>query len=164
MIAVGRTQVRDLNGKQAVVRNGYLPERAILTGLGPVAVKVPRVKDRTGQGIRFESKLVPHYVRRAASVDAVLPWLYLRGISQADIGPAFEALVGPGTGNLSSGVISRLKQTWAAEYAPCVTIVVASIDWSSINSGGDEERDDAVHEREEGTRANANTGIAALHT
>jgi putative transposase len=110
-------QVRDMNGKQAVVRNGYLPQRSILTGLGPVAVKVPRVKDRTGQGIRFESKLVPHYVRRAASVDAVLPWLYLRGISQADVGPALEALVGPDTGNLSSGVVSRLKQTWAAEYA-----------------------------------------------
>jgi putative transposase len=110
-------QVRDLAGRKAVVRNGHLPGRSVLTGLGPVAVKVPRVKDRTGQGIRFESKLVPHYVRRAASVDAVLPWLYLRGISQADIGPALEALVGPGTGNLSSGVVSRLKQTWAGEYA-----------------------------------------------
>jgi transposase-like protein len=109
--------VRDLRGKQAVVRNGYLPERSVLTGLGPVAVKVPRVKDRTGQGVRCESKLVPHYVRRAASVDAVLPWLYLRGISQADVGPALKALVGADTGNLSAGVISRLKQTWAAEYA-----------------------------------------------
>jgi putative transposase len=65
--------VRELNGKQAVVRNSYFPKRAILTGLGPVVVKVPRVKDRTGQGIRFESKRVPHYVRRAASIDAVLP-------------------------------------------------------------------------------------------
>lgn len=110
-------QVRDLNGCKAIVRNGYLPERSVLTGLGPIAAKVPRVRDRTGQGVRFESKLVPHYVRRAASVDAVLPWLYLRGISQADVGPALEALVGPEAGNLSAGVIGRLKQTWAAEYA-----------------------------------------------
>ena len=109
--------VRDLNGRKAVVRNGHLPERPVLTGLGPIAVKGPRVRDRTGQGIKFESKLVPHYVRRAASVDAVLPWLYLRGISRADVGPALEALVGPGTGNLSACVIGRLKQTWASEYA-----------------------------------------------
>jgi transposase-like protein len=88
----------------------------VLTGLGEIAVKVPRVRDRTGSGIRFESKLVPKYVRRANSVDAVLPWLYLRGISQADIGPALEALLGPKVANLSSGVISKLKQTWCDEY------------------------------------------------
>lgn len=74
-------QVRDLNDRKAVVRNGHLPQRSVLTGLGPIEVKVPRVRDRTGQGIRFGSQLVPHYVRRAASVDAVLPWLHLRGIS-----------------------------------------------------------------------------------
>ena len=83
---------RDGQGRQGVVRNGYLPEREVLTGIGPVAVKVPRVRDRTGGEARFESKLVPTYVRRAASVDAVLPWLYLRGISQAQIGPALEEL------------------------------------------------------------------------
>jgi putative transposase len=110
-------QVRDLDGCKDVVRNGYLPERSVLTGLGLVEVKVPRVRDRTGQGVKFESRLIPHYVRRSASVDAVLPWLYLRGISQADVGPALEALVGPQAGNLSAGVIGRLKQTWAAEYA-----------------------------------------------
>jgi hypothetical protein len=100
-------QVLDLNGRQTVVRNGYLPERTILTGLRPATVKVLQVKDPTGQGIRFESKLAPHYFRRAASVDAVLPRLYLRGITQADIRLALKALVGPGTDNLSSGVISR---------------------------------------------------------
>jgi transposase-like protein len=81
-----------------------------------LAVKVPRVRDRIGQGIRFESRLVPLYVRRAASVDALLPWLYLRGISQSDIGPAMEALLGPNVANLWSGVVSRLKQGWLAEY------------------------------------------------
>jgi transposase-like protein len=87
--------VRDLQGRQGVVRNGHLPEHEVVTGLGPLAVKVPRVRDRIGQGIRFESRLVPLYVRRAASVDALLPWLYLRGFSQSDTGPAMEAAARP---------------------------------------------------------------------
>ena len=66
---------RDDHGRQPVVRNGYLPRRKVLTGVG--AVQVPRVRDRAGSGMRFESKLVPAYVRRTKSVDAVLPWLYL---------------------------------------------------------------------------------------
>ena len=108
---------RDDQGRQGVVRNGYLPERAVLTGIGPVAVKVPRVRDRTGGNAQFESQLVPPYVRRAASVDAVLPWLYLRGISQAEISPALEALVGADAANLSAPVISRLKRSWQDEHA-----------------------------------------------
>ena len=108
---------RDDQGRQGVVRNGYLPEREVLTGIGPVAVKVPRVRDRTGDQAHFESKLVPTYVRRAASVDAVLPWLYLRGISQAEIGPALEALVGADAANLSAPVISRLKRSWQDAHA-----------------------------------------------
>ncbi len=99
-----------------MVRNGYLPEREVLIGIGPVAVKVPRVRDRTGGELRFESKLVPAYVRRAASVDAALPWLYLRGISQADVGPALQALVGQDAANLSAPVISRLKRSWQDEH------------------------------------------------
>jgi putative transposase len=70
-----------------------------------------------GQGIRFESKLVPPYVRRAKSIDALLPWLYLRGISQADTGPALEALVGKDVANLSGPVVGKLKRRWADEYA-----------------------------------------------
>ena len=108
---------RDSQGRQGVVRNGYLPEREVLTGIGPVPVKVPRVRDRTGGDARFESKLVPSYVRRAASIDAVLPWLYLRGISQADVGPALQALVGADAANLSAPVISRLKRSWQDEHA-----------------------------------------------
>lgn len=108
---------RDEAGRCALVRNGYLPARSIVTGIGPVSVTVPRVRDRTGQGIRFESKLVPTYVRRAKSIDAVLPWLYLRGISQANTGPALEALVGQDVANLSGAVVGRLKRRWADEYA-----------------------------------------------
>jgi putative transposase len=108
---------RDHAGRSALVRNGYLPARSIVTGIGAVSVTVPRVRDRTGQGIRFESKLVPAYVRRAKSIDAVLPWLYLRGISQADTGPALEALVGKDVANLSGAVVGKLKRRWADEYA-----------------------------------------------
>ena len=108
---------RDDHGRQAVVRNGYLPQRKVLTGVGAVPVRVPRVRDRTGGGVRFESRLVPAYVRRAKSVDAVLPWLYLRGIAQADVGQALAALVGRDAANLSAPVIGRLKASWAAEYA-----------------------------------------------
>src|SRR6476620_11938881 len=96
---------RDHAGRCAVVRNGHLPRRSIMTGIGPVSVTVPRVRDRTGQGIRFESKLVPAYVRRAKSIDALLPWLYLRGISKADVGPALEALVGKELANVSGAVV-----------------------------------------------------------
>jgi putative transposase len=108
---------RDRGGRCTLVRNGYLPARSIVTGIGPVSVTVPRVRDRTGQGIRFESKLVPTYVRRAKSIDALLPWLYLRGISQADTGPALEALVGKDVANLSGAVVGKLKRRWADEYA-----------------------------------------------
>jgi transposase-like protein len=108
---------RDQVGRCALVRNGYLPARSIVTGIGPISVSVPRIRDRSGQGIRFESKLVPTYVRRAKSVDAALPWLYLRGLSQADVGPALEALVGKELANVSGAVVGRLKRRWADEYA-----------------------------------------------
>ena len=107
--------MREARGWCAVVRNGFLPKRSILTGIGPLPVQVPRV--RSGRGLRFESQLVPAYVRRARAVDAVLPWLYLRGIAQAEVGPALRALVGKAAANLSTSVIGKLKAHWAAEYA-----------------------------------------------
>ena len=67
----------DGEGRQAVVRNGYLPERKVLSGIGPVRLKLPRARDRSDEAARFRSSLVPPYVRRSRSVDAVLPWLYL---------------------------------------------------------------------------------------
>ena len=73
--------VTDLAGRQAIVRNGYLPERDILTGLGPVTVRMPKVRDRSQSGVKFNSSVVPPYVRKAQRVEAALPWLYLRGIS-----------------------------------------------------------------------------------
>ena len=110
--------LRDATGRQRVVRHGYLPEREVMTGIGPVPVKVPRVRDRgTGvEKIRFTSSLLPPYLRRAKSVEELLPWLYLKGISTGDFGEALAALLGPDAGGLTSSTISRLKADWWAEY------------------------------------------------
>ncbi len=109
--------VTDLGGRQAVVRNGYLPERDILTGLGPVPVRIPKVRDRSGSGIKFNSALVPPYVRKAQRVEAALPWLYLRGISTGDMQEALSVLLGAEAQGLSPAVVSRLKAEWAEAHA-----------------------------------------------
>ena len=104
------------SGKQAVVRNGYLPARTIQTGLGDVPVKVPKVRDRSGQGIKFNSQLVPPYLKRTKSLEEFIPWLYLKGISSGDMQPALEALLGEGATGLSANSVSRLKQGWEHDY------------------------------------------------
>jgi putative transposase len=109
-------KVTDLRGRQTVVRNGYLPEREIVTGVGNVAVKVPKVRDRSGGGIKFNSSLVPPYVRKAKRVEAALPWLYLRGISTGDMQEALSVLLGDEAKGLSPAVVSRLKAQWAEDY------------------------------------------------
>lgn len=108
--------VTDLQGRQTVVRNGYLPEREIVTGVGNVTVKIPKVRDRSGGGIKFNSSLVPPYVRKAKRVEAALPWLYLRGISTGDMQDALSVLLGPEAKGLSPAVVSRLKAQWADDY------------------------------------------------
>jgi transposase-like protein len=104
------------DGKAAVVRNGYLPERELQTALGPVPIKIPKVRSRTGEPITFRSALVPPYVRKTKSLEAALPWLYLKGISSGEMGDALKVLVGPEAKGLSAGTVSRLKQVWAQEY------------------------------------------------
>lgn len=94
----------DGQGRSAVVRNGYLPERAVLTGIGPVPVRVPKVRSRNGASVVFRSSLVPPYVRRAKTLDAVLPWLYLKGISSGQMAEALAVLVGPEAKGLSAPV------------------------------------------------------------
>jgi putative transposase len=105
-----------IDGRRAVVRNGYLPAREILTSVGPVEVQVPKVRDRSGSGVKFNSALAPPYVRRSARVAAALPWLYLKGISSGDLGEALEVLVGEGAKGLSPGALGRLKAQWSEEY------------------------------------------------
>ena len=109
--------VKTLAGQRAVVRNGYLPKREVLTAVGPVPVQVPKVRDRSGSGVKFNSALLPPYVRRSARVSAALPWLYLKGISTGDMSEALKVLVGEDAKGLSPNVVSRLKVEWAAEHA-----------------------------------------------
>ena len=87
---------RTSDGRAAVVRSGYLPERAVQTGIGPVTVKVPKVRAKEGKPVTFRSALVPPYVRKAKSIEAALPWLYLKGISTGETGSALKMLLGAG--------------------------------------------------------------------
>jgi putative transposase len=101
-----------------LVRHGYLPAREVMTGIGPVPVKVPRVRDRgsADEKVRFKSSILPPYLRKAKSVEELLPWLYLKGISTGDFQEALTALLGPNAAGLSSTTISRLKTDWWADY------------------------------------------------
>jgi transposase-like protein len=113
-------EVRDGDGRRLVVRNGHLPEREIQTGLGPVAVRQPRVADRrpadAPERLRFRSAILPPYLRRTKSLDELIPWLYLKGISTGDFGEALAALLGPQAKGLSPTTVVRLKADWEAEY------------------------------------------------
>ena len=108
---------RDAQGRHILVRNGFLPEREGHTGIGAVRVKVPRVRDRSGAGIQFHSLLLPPYIRRSKSLEALLPWLYLKGVSTGDFSEALQALLGPEAPGLAPATISRLKQRWHEERA-----------------------------------------------
>ena len=108
---------RDAQGRQTIVRNGYLPERDVQTGIGTIRVHVPRVRDRSGAGICFHSALLPPYIRRSKSLEALLPWLYLKGVSTGDFSEALQALLGAEAPGLSPATISRLKQGWQEELA-----------------------------------------------
>jgi len=103
------------DGRQAVVRNGYLPERTIQTGVGDVEIKVPKVRDRSEQGIKFNSSLLPPYLKRTKSMEELIPWLYLKGISTGGFQEALSALVGEQAKGLSANTISRLKTDWLRE-------------------------------------------------
>ena len=100
-----------------MVRNGHLPEREILTGLGPMSVGIPKVRDRSGSGITFNSARVSPYVRKARRVEAALPWLSLRGISTGDLREALSVLLGDEAQGWSPAVVSRLKAEWSEAYA-----------------------------------------------
>ena len=104
------------NGNKQIVRNGYLPERNIQTGIGEMAVKVPRVRDRGKENISFTSNLIPQYMRRTVTMDVLLSLLYLKGISTKDFADSFEPILGSRPKNLSPNVISRLKAGWHDQY------------------------------------------------
>jgi putative transposase len=110
---------RDECGKRVVVRNGHLPSRELLTGAGSLEVKQPRVRDNSPVPecrVRFAPTVLPPYLRRSKSVDELIPWLYLKGISSGDFSEALAAIVGPDAPALSANVIVRLKEKWSQEY------------------------------------------------
>lgn len=107
---------RNDQGCRQIVRNGYLPEREIQTGIGPVKIRVPKIRDKSGQGIKFNSSLLPPYLRKTKSVEDLLPWLYLKGISTGDFQEALQALLGSNANGLSASTISRCKQVWEEEH------------------------------------------------
>ena len=107
---------QDEQGHARVVLSGHHPTREIQTGIGPVTVQVPKVRSREGEPVTFRSALVPPYVRKTRSLEAALPWLYLKGISTGEMQAALEVLVGPEAKGLSASTIARLKQVWREEY------------------------------------------------
>jgi putative transposase len=114
------TEERTEDGRRRVVRHGHLPEREIMTGIGPVSVRAPRVRDRAGQGenrIRFTSAMLPPYARRSKSLEVLIPILYLKGVSTGDFAEALAALLGPDAGGMSASTVARLKEAWVEEHA-----------------------------------------------
>lgn len=110
------------DGRQRVVRHGHLPEREVMTGIGPVAVRQPRIRDREAASsdpgrIRFSPSILPPYMRRSKSLEALLPVLYLKGISTGDFSEALAALLGKDAAGLSASAIGRLKVGWLDEHA-----------------------------------------------
>jgi putative transposase len=110
--------VQDRNGHRQVVRNGHLPQRTLLTGVGQVEVRQPRVLDRrpAKRAEPFASQILPPYLRKTKSLEELIPWLYLKGISTGDFGEALAALVGPQAKGLSASTITRLKEVWQGEF------------------------------------------------
>jgi putative transposase len=110
--------VRDEAGHRQVVRNGSMPARTITTGVGPVEVKQPRVHDRRSPEERqkFTSAILPPYLRKTKSIEELIPWLYLKGVSTGDFSEALAALLGPDAPGLSASTVTRLKAVWETEY------------------------------------------------
>ena len=116
------TGLKTADGHQRVVRHGHLPEREVMTGIGPVTVRQPRVRDREATAgdagrIRFSPSILPPYMRRSKSIETLLPLLYLKGISTGDFSEALAALLGKDASGLSASAIGRLKDGWSGEYA-----------------------------------------------
>jgi len=112
-----RSHLVDENGRRLVVRNGHLPGRSIQTPMGTIPVKQPRVRDRRDAAERegFQSSILPPYLRKTKSLEDLLPWLYLKGISTGDFSEALRALLGPDAPGLSASTITRLKAAWEQE-------------------------------------------------
>ena len=111
-------EIQDADGHRLVVRNGFLPKRTISTGIGPVVLTQPRVHDRRppGEAEKFSSKILPPYLRKTKSLEELIPWLYLKGVSTGGFSDALAALLGPDAKGLSATTVTRLKTVWEDEY------------------------------------------------
>ena len=105
-----------MDGRRAVVRNGHLPRRTIQTGIGSIEIEVPKIRDRSASGIKFNSSLVPPYLKRSKSMEELLPWLYLKGVSTGEYQEALSAILGEHAPGLSANTVSRLKAKWSCEH------------------------------------------------
>ncbi len=113
------SHLSDGNGRKAVRKNGFMPERDLITGMGPITIKQPRVDDRAllnGNGQRFSSNILPRYLRRMPSVNNLIPALYLKGISTNDFPTALSSILGKAAAGLSPANIVRLKEIWQKDY------------------------------------------------
>ena len=115
------TQLKTADDHQRVVRHGHLPEREVMTGIGAVGVRQPRVRDREAgaddpERIRFTPTILPPYARRSKSLEMLIPILYLKGISTGDFEEALAALLGKEAPGLSASTIARLKEVWIDEH------------------------------------------------
>ena len=112
-------ELKDSQGHQVVVRNGYLPERKVQTGIGPVPVKAPRVRYKGGDSeerVTFSSSILPRYLRKSKSLEKLIPWLYLKGVSTGDFSDALCSLLGSESAGLSASTVCRLKESWKDDY------------------------------------------------
>ena len=121
----------DEHGRKQVIRNGYLPARTIMTGAGPFEIEQPRVRDKSrhaDERVVFTSGIVPPYLRKSRSIEELVPWLYLKGVSTGDYPAALQPLLGKDTKGFSPNVVVRLKEKWGQEYE----------EWSRRDLSGEE--------------------------
>ena len=109
-----RRDLRDEHGYRLVVANGFLPERQVMTGVGSVPIRQPRIEDRrpADQREKLNRRIRPPYLRRTSSMDEAIPWMDLYGISAHDVGDSLKALLGPALKHLSPSTVSRLVSQW----------------------------------------------------
>ena len=121
----------DEHGRKQVVRNAYLPARTIMTGAGPLEIEQPRVRDKSRHAdkrVVFTSGILPPYLRKSRSIEELIPWLYLKGVSTGDYPEALQALLGKDAKGFSPNVVVRLKEKWGHEYE----------EWSRRDLSGEE--------------------------
>ena len=143
---VARADQVDAQGRRQVVRNGYLPQRQVLTGIGPIPVRQPRIEDRrpAAEREKFDRKILPPYLRRAQSRDEAIPWMDLYGISTHDMAEPLEVLLGPAAKGVSATTVSRLAATcWGTKAmgsSSCATFTTGWVGRRSSKVGSNPRR------------------------